>query len=418
MGRPAEGAGGVPATATALLTLRRLVPDFGGLPRPFWVLFGGTLVNRVGGFVIVFLAIYLTEVRGLNAAQAGAVISAYGLGAMGGGAFGGAVSDRVGRRPILTLSLIGGGASMLLLGLLTATPAITGTALLTGFLYEMYRPVVSATIADVVAVEDRPRAYGLIYWAVNLGASIAPILGGVIAARSYRALFVADAATTALYGVIVLAALPETRPAAPPRPDGAPGAARAIVGDPVLLAACGLTFAFSIVFFQSFVGLPIDVRAHGVSAVGFGALIAINGLLIVFLQPVAGELTRYRSRHSTLAAASLLLGAGLGMNAWVGSFGGYAVSVTIWTLGEILFAPASQSLVADLAPTHLRGAYQGAFAFAFTSAFAAAPAIGGYLLAHGGARWLWSACLVTSMLVAAGFLMLGARVTRERRSAD
>jgi hypothetical protein len=63
MGRPAEGAGGVPATATALLTLRRLVPDFGGLPRPFWVLFGGTLVNRVGGFVIVFLAIYLTEVR-------------------------------------------------------------------------------------------------------------------------------------------------------------------------------------------------------------------------------------------------------------------------------------------------------------------------------------------------------------------
>jgi hypothetical protein len=74
---PAEGVRGVPPTATALLTLRRLVPDFGGLPRPFWVLFGGTLVNRVGGFVIVFLAIYLTAVRGLNAAQAGAVISPY-----------------------------------------------------------------------------------------------------------------------------------------------------------------------------------------------------------------------------------------------------------------------------------------------------------------------------------------------------
>ena len=37
----------------------------------------------------------------------------------------------------------------------------------------MYRPVVSATIADVVSSEARPRAYGLIYWAVNLGASIA-----------------------------------------------------------------------------------------------------------------------------------------------------------------------------------------------------------------------------------------------------
>jgi hypothetical protein len=74
---PAEGARKVPATARALLKLGRLMPDFGGLPRPFWVLFGGTLVNRVGGFVIVFLAIYLTAVRGLNAAQAGAVISPY-----------------------------------------------------------------------------------------------------------------------------------------------------------------------------------------------------------------------------------------------------------------------------------------------------------------------------------------------------
>jgi hypothetical protein len=72
---PAEGARKVPATARALLKLGRLVPDFGGLPRPFWVLFGSTLVNRVGGFVVVFLAIYLTAVRGLNAAQAGAVIS-------------------------------------------------------------------------------------------------------------------------------------------------------------------------------------------------------------------------------------------------------------------------------------------------------------------------------------------------------
>src|SRR5881296_3347830 len=44
----------------------------------------GTLVNRVGGFVLVFLAIYLTEVRGLMPTQAGAVLSVYGLGAIGG----------------------------------------------------------------------------------------------------------------------------------------------------------------------------------------------------------------------------------------------------------------------------------------------------------------------------------------------
>ena len=89
---------------------------------------------------------------------------------------------------------------------------MTIAAAATGLLYEMYRPVVSATVADLVRAADRPRAYGLIYWAVNVGASVASLLGGLIATRSYRALFVADAATTVLFGVILWAALPETRP--------------------------------------------------------------------------------------------------------------------------------------------------------------------------------------------------------------
>jgi len=114
---------------------RHLVPDFRGLPRPFWVLFAGTLVNRVGGFVLVFLAIYLTEVRGLTTTQAGAVISAYGLGAIAGGPLGGALADRIGRRPTLVGSLIAGGASMLVLGLVTRTLSMAIAAAATGLLY-------------------------------------------------------------------------------------------------------------------------------------------------------------------------------------------------------------------------------------------------------------------------------------------
>jgi len=174
---------------------RHLVPDFHGLPRPFWALFAGTLVNRVGRFVLLFLAIYLTEVRGLTPTQAGAIISAYGLGAIGGGPLGGTLSDRIGRRPTLVGSLIAGGASMLVLGLVTRTLSMTIAAAVTGLLYEMYRPVVSATVADVVSAADRPRAYGLIYWAMNLGVSGASLLGGLIATRSYRALFVDCAAS-------------------------------------------------------------------------------------------------------------------------------------------------------------------------------------------------------------------------------
>jgi MFS family permease len=387
-------------------SLRRLMPRFGGLPTAFWVLFTGTLVNRTGGFVLAFLMVYLTESRGLSAARAGGVVAAYGLGAMAGGPLGGAVSDRIGRRPTLIVSLIAGGSSMLVLGLVSRATAIVAVAFCTGLLYEMYRPVVSATIADVVDAADRPRAYSLIYWAVNIGAAIAPVLGGVIAARSYRMLFAFDAATTIAYGLIVWSALPETRPVAAPASDSEPTTMSAL-RDGVFLVFCVLTLAFCLVFYQSFTGLPIDMRAHGISTATFGALIALNGLLIMLLQPSAGEWVADRPRGRVLASAALLLGFGFGINAWVGSAAAYAAGIAIWTLGEILFAPAATALVADLAPADLRGQYQGVYAVAFTAAFAVAPPLGGFVITRAGAEALWVGCLVAGCALAGAFLAFG-----------
>jgi len=219
-------------------------------------------------------------------------------------------------------------------------------------------------------------------------------------------LFAVDAITTTMFGIVLWVALPETRPTVPAHDSADGGAVRAILRDHLFLAVCFLTLGFCLIFFQAFVGLPIDMRAHGISTSGFGGLIAINGVLIVVLQPFAGELIRDRSRPLVLALASLAIGVGFGLNAWVGTALGYAGAIPVWTIGEILFAPASTSLVADLAPAHLRGRYQGAFAVVFTAAFAAAPAMGGYIIAHAGARWLWIDCFATGAAVATGFFML------------
>ena len=132
-------------------------------------------------------------------------------------------------------------------------------------------------------------------------------------------------------------------------------------------------------FFQAFVALPLDMRAHGISTAAFGTLMTINPVLIVLLQPWAGEVIRDRSPLPVMSLASLLIGVGFGLNAWAGSAPAYIAAIVLFTFGEILFAPASVSFVADLSPAPLRGRYQGVFAIAFTTAFAAAPALGGYL---------------------------------------
>jgi len=397
--------------------MRSLLPDFRGLPRPFWVLFVGTLINRVGGVVLVFVAIYLTEQRGLTAAEAGVVVSAYGLGAIAGAPIGGALSDRVGRRPMLVWSLLAGGTSMAVFGFVTSVPAMIAVAAVTGLLYEMYRPIVSAVIADIVDAADRPRAYSLLYWAVNLGASVAPVVGGLMAARSYTLLFAADGASMALFGVLVWQALAETRPADPTHDPAAEAPRGVMFGDRLFLLVCALTFALHLVFFQSFIGLPLDMRAHGVTTSSFAALMALNPVLVVLLQPSAGELIRDRRRMPILALASVLMGIGFGTVAWAGSPPAYAACIVLFTVGEILFAPASTSFVADLAPPHLRGQYQGAFAMAFTGAFAAAPVAGGGIMTAAGARWLWIACLLVGVAVAGGFLSMRGAERRRRTAA-
>src|SRR5437762_6800483 len=86
-----------------------------GLPRAYWFLFAGTLVNRLGSFVFTYLALYLTQARGFTDEAAGAVVGLYGLGALAAGPVAGVIADRTGRRLVMLLSTAGGAAAMLAL---------------------------------------------------------------------------------------------------------------------------------------------------------------------------------------------------------------------------------------------------------------------------------------------------------------
>ncbi|HTA18861.1 MAG TPA: MFS transporter, partial [Polyangia bacterium] len=184
-----------------------------GLPRTYWTLWTGMLLNRLGGTVFFLLGIYLTRERGLPPEVAGLVISLYAAGGLFAGPVGGALADRFGRRATLLAGTTGAGSLMLALGLSRSTGAIVALAPLLGFFSDVCRPPLQAAVADVVPSADRARAYGLLYWAINLGFAGASVLGGALAERHFAALFVVDALTTFAYGAIVLVGVRETRPA-------------------------------------------------------------------------------------------------------------------------------------------------------------------------------------------------------------
>ena len=386
-----------------------------GFPRTFWLLWAGTIVNRLGGFVIPFLALYLTGPRGLPVSQAALMVSFFGGGSFVASLVGGEIADRLGRRPVMLLSLLVAPGAMLAVGLADSVAWIAvGTAVL-GFFTDLYRPAVSAAITDIVPASDRPRAFGYLYWAINVGAAIAPVAAGLLARTNYLLLFVGDALTTFLFGLIVLWGVRETRPAELEGRLSTPVGerVRALWAEPVLLAFTGLALLFGTIYAQGHVTLPVDMSAHGLTPEQYGLAVALNGALIVVLGIPASNAAPRWPRFGALAMAGLLLGIGFGLPAIVTTFGGYALSVGVWTLGEIIGATVAPSVVADLAPIDKRGLYQGVFGAAWGLAFFTGPVLGGWIYQTRGATGLWAACLLAGVLLFAGYLALG-RVAQRR----
>jgi MFS family permease len=385
----------------------------GGLPRVYWYLWWGTLVNRLGSFVVPFLALYLTRERGFTVEQAGLMASLHGAGGVLSGFVGGTVADRFGRRVALLAGLWLGSACMLLLGF-SREPLQIGVAVtLLGLLGEMYRPAVSAAMADVVPAKDRARAYGLLYWVVNLGFSIAIPLAGLASRFGFEVLFIADACTTFLYGVVVWRKVPETRPEHVTHEGKRRGISVAPFTDGVFLAFALPVLLTALIFVQSTVTLPLDLTARGISPATFGLVLGLNGVLIVVVQPFAARVLGQMRRSVVLAWASALTGVGFGLYAFTPEAGLAALAVCVWTLGEIAQAPAASAVVADLAPAEERGTYQGAYSMLWAAAQCVGPALGGLVLGRYGSQGLWGMSLCLGL--AAGLWHLSIGPARRRR---
>ena len=378
--------------------------SFRRLPRLYWILWAGALVNRLGGFVFPLLALYLTGPRGLSPAQVGVVVSLLGGGMLCAGPLGGFLADRLGRRRTLVFALVSGALAMLHLSAARLVWHIGVGAFLLGLFGELYRPAVSAAIADLVEEKDRVLAYGNLYWAVNLGFAVGSSLGGFLATRGWLILFYGDAATTLLFAGIIWWKVPETRPVAMKHERVSlltPLSDRRYV---VFVFLTGLVW---LIFHQGFVTLPIDLNQHGLSPQIYGALIAWNGVLIVTLQPFVSRLTARFQRHRVLAFSAVLAGCGFGLTGFVRGIPGYALSITVWSLGEIAMAGLGPAVAADAAPAHLRGAYQGLFQAGGGAATLVAPIVGSLVLEKSGSRALWSCCALIGLCGGIGHLLLG-----------
>ncbi len=369
------------------------------LPPSYWTVWWGTLINRAGAFVVPILTFYLTRRVGLSLAAAGAIVALFGAGSIVASLVGGLCADRLGRKVTMVTSLSGGAILMAVLGFVTEPSVIAPVVLVLGFVGELYRPSVSAFVADVVPAEHRQSAYGFLYWAINIGFSIAPVAAGLVATVSYRALFFGDAATSALFAIVILVRVPESHPDLEQRHTAT--SFGDVLRDRTFMWAWGCMLLLSFVIYQSTTTLSGWMQAQGYGPGAYGIVLAVNGALIVLVQPMLTEWSKRHSLRAMMSASAVLTAIGFALHGgsylWL-----HMTAVAVWTFGEILMAPSASTFVAERAPVLARGRYQGMFAMAYGIAGTLAPLLGPRLLAVSPSL-LWGGCLVLGLLAALGF---------------
>lgn len=394
------------------------------LPRTVHVLCLGILINRAGTLLVPFLTLYLQSRMGLGIETATRVMGAYGAGALVAAVVGGHLADHFGRKRVMVGSLAGGAAILAVFPLLHSSWQVAAGLFTFAMVGEMYRPATQAMIADLVEPGRRPAAYALLYVSVNLGFAIAPVIGGLLAATSFRWLCWVDALTGAAYSLLLLVMVRETRPAhgaaaaggASAAGDGRVGLREAVAvisRDGTMLAFCAGIVLVGLSFMQVASTFPLYLGQLGIDAKQYGRIIAINGLMITVLQlPFSSLAARWR-RDLVMIASGVVLGVGFFLNAFARTPWQFAAVVVVWTLGEMLNAVFAPTIVSELAPPAMRGRYMGVFTMCFSSAAMFGAPLGGLVLARHGGTALWTAVLLLG-LGAAAFSALASPGIRRR----
>jgi MFS family permease len=381
-----------------------LLTTLKSFPRPVWVLLAGIFLNKFGTFVVPFLTLYLTR-RGFTTSDAGLAIGAYGLGRLCAAFIGGHLADTIGRRKTIVLSMVLAAVSMMLLSQARSLPVIvllTGLASLTG---ELYLPACGALLADLVPEHQRVTAYAAYRMAFNAGWAFGPAAAAFLAAHSFLWLFVGDALTSVLFAVVAWCWLPHGVRSA--QAEAGWSEAWVVLKQDRRIQQVALATVFiGLVIHQLVSSYGLHVTKLGFSDATYGALLSLNGLLVVLIElPLTTRSRRFPSRP-VMAVGYLLMGAGLALNAVFASLPALIIGMSVFTLGEMIYAPVAGAYVSSLAPARMRGRYMGAWGFSNSLSLMVGPSLGMMVFARSPVV-LWLACAGLAGLAALTILASG-----------
>ncbi len=387
------------------------IRSYRGLPRNIWMLSLILLINRSGTMVIPFMTVYLTQELSFSITQAGLVLAVFGLGAVIGAYMGGKLSDRFGFYSIQFWSLLLNGIFFILLGQMHTLPGIMIVIFFMSVLGEAFRPANASAVAFYSTAENRTRSYSLNRLAVNLGWSVGPAIGGILASISYELLFWVDGLTcigSALLFIYLFSKEKTKKPVIEIQGTDLKTPQSAYKDYPYLWFIVLVTLN-AICFFQLFSIIPVYYKQEvHLPEFLIGVVLSINGLIIALTEMiVVYKLDGKRQDLVYIRYGVLIIGLSFIVLAfpWF-PFVGVLFAMLLISAGEIISMPFMNSYWISRSNDTNRGQYAALYTIAYSTAHIVAPTLGAFMVAAFGFRIWWYMVAVICLITYWGFRRL------------
>jgi len=355
-------------------------------------IFGGVFVNRVGGFLNIFLVLYLIA-EGHSASQAALGLGSYGMGGVVGVLIGGMLADRLGARNATVLSMSSSAALIASLLYLHDYLVLLLAVGLVGLVSQIFRPASATLLSELTPESRQVMIFAMYRFGLNVGATVAPLLGFALYNldhQRFTLLFWGEALVALVYAVLALVALPRRTSRVGAAAAVAPaGGYLDVLRDRRYLLYLIATLLNAAVYSQYLATLPLDVKAEGVPIFWYTFAVALNGILVIVIELPLTKISQRWPLKVTIGLSFALLGIGVGCYGLPLGPAVIILGTLIWTTAEVIGAPTVFAYPAMAGPAHLKGRYIGSFQFMFGLGSAVGPVIGGALFTQLGHRvWL------------------------------
>jgi MFS family permease len=393
----------------------RVRNTFSEYPPQFWLMSAGVLISSAGASMIwPFLMIYVSEKLGLSLSTVSTLISINAFTGLITSLIAGAIADKLGRKPVMVLSLVVNGLGYLFMSQVHTYLGFAVLMFVMGASNPLYQVGADAMLADMIEPDKRTNAYAVIRMVNNAGIAIGPAAGGFLASRSYTYAFLGAASGMLIYSLLLFLRARETLSTA--YSAGSTLEQKSLGGYTTVfrdrpyiiftslislgLIAPSMLWSLMAVYTKQNFNLPENL---------YGWLPTTNALMCVFVQLIVTRITR-RFRPLAVAAMGMLTYAlGVGSVALMKSFWGFWASMVLMTFGELILIPTVSKYIADLAPIDMRGRYLSFYWFAWGIARGSAPLIGGYINDAIAPRAIWFGGLFIGLASTIGLFIFSRR---------